>query len=115
MNAQSNPTIILGMSMSVNGMIARENDSTDFLSHGEWPLFMELAHQTGALLWGRKTHEIIRGYGEQVLQSFDGLFRIVISHNPHLRLEPDWQVATSPQQAISLLATAGRSRALLAG
>ena len=107
--------IILNMSMSLNGMAARENDSTDFLAHGEWLLFVELARQTGAIVWGRKTHEIIRSYGEQALHSFDGLVRIVISHNPHLFLEPDWQVATSPQQALALLTTLGQTQALLGG
>lgn len=107
--------IILNMSMSLNGMAARENNSTDFLTHGEWLLFVELARQTGAIMWGRKTHEIIRGYGEQVLHGFDGLIRIVISHDPHLPLEPDWQVATSPQQALDILNTTSQTQALLGG
>jgi dihydrofolate reductase len=107
--------LILNMSMSLNGMAARENDSTDFLAHGEWLLFVELARQTGAIVWGRKTHEIIRGYGEQVLQGFDGLVRIVISHDSHLPLEVGWQIATSPQQAIDLLTSASQAQALLGG
>jgi dihydrofolate reductase len=107
--------IILNMSMSLNGMAARENDSTDFLAHGEWLLFVELARQTGAIVWGRKTHEIIRGYGEQVLHSFDGLVRVVISNNPHFHVEPGWHIATSPQQALDVLATAGQTQVLLGG
>jgi len=107
--------VILNMSMSLNGMVARENDSTDFLAHDEWLLFVELARKTGAIVWGRKTHEIIRGYGEQVLHSFDGLVRIVISNDPQFPLEVGWQVATSPQQAIALLTSAGHAQALLGG
>lgn len=105
--------LLLNMSMSVNGMAARENDSTDFLAR-EWPLFVELARQTGALVWGRRTHELVRGYG-QALQLFDGLGRIVVSHNPHLPLEPGWHVATSPQEALDLFAEAGHEQALLGG
>jgi dihydrofolate reductase len=107
--------VILSMSMSLNGIVARENNSTDFLNHGEWPLFVELARQSGALVWGRKTHEIVRSYGEQVLHGFDGLVRIVMSHDPNLLLEPGWQVATSPQQALAHLGAANQTQAVLAG
>ena len=107
--------VILNMSMSLNGLVARENNSTDFLTHGEWPMFVELAHQRGALMWGRKTHEIVRGYGEAVLHGFDGIVRIVISRAPNFPLEPDWQLATSPQQALALLTTLGQTQVVLGG
>ena len=107
--------VILNMSMSLNGMVARENDSTDFLTHGEWLRFVELAHQTHALVWGRRTHEIVRGYGEPVLHGFDGLARIVVSRDPNFPLELGWQVATSPQQALALLTSAGQTQVLLGG
>ncbi|HKY54965.1 MAG TPA: dihydrofolate reductase family protein [Anaerolineales bacterium] len=108
--------VILNMSVSVNGIAARKNDSTDFLTHGEWPLLVELAQQTGAILWGRRTHEVVRAaYGEQALHAFDGLVRMVVSHNSQLALEPGWHVATSPQQAVALFTDAGQLQALLAG
>jgi hypothetical protein len=51
------------MAISLNGMVARENDDTDFLAHDNWEIFVELAYQVGAMIWGRKTHEIVRTYG----------------------------------------------------
>jgi dihydrofolate reductase len=107
--------VVLNMTMSVNGIVADEHDSTAIFTRGEWPMFMEMARQAGALVWGRKTHEIVRSYGEGALQGFDGLTRIVVSHDPHLRLEPGWQAATSPQEAVSLLGKTGQAEAVLGG
>lgn len=107
--------IILHMAISLKGMVARENDDTDFLSHDNWTIFVALAHQTGALLWGRKTHEIVRTYGEEFIQELDGITRIVISSDSHLKLEPGWHVASSPQEAETLLAAADQEQALLVG
>ncbi len=59
---------ILHRAISLNGMVARENDDTDFLAHDNWDIFVELAHQTGAMILGRKTHEIVRTYGEQFIR-----------------------------------------------
>jgi dihydrofolate reductase len=103
------------MTATLNGLVARENDSTNCFTHGEWLMFTGLVHETGALIWGRRTHEIVRGYGEAVLNGFDGLTRIVVSHNQNFALEPGWQLATSPQQAFSLLATSGQTQAVLGG
>ena len=107
--------LILHMAISLDGMVARENDDTDFLAHDNWLIFVDLAHETGAMIWGRRTHEIARGYGDQFLHDLDGLGRVVVSGDPQLILEPGWQRAASPEGAVSLLEQLGHGRALLVG
>jgi dihydrofolate reductase len=108
-------TLTLNMTTSLNGIAARENDSTDIFQRGEWAMFMDMARETGAMIWGRRTHEVVRGYGEQALAAFDGLYRIVVSHDASLHLETGWNVATSPQAAVAQLKAAGHEQALLGG
>ena len=98
------------MAMSLNGMVARDNDDTDFLAHDNWAIFVELAHRTGAMIWGRKTHELVRGYGEQFISDLDRITRIVMSGDPHLGLEPGWNVAGSPRKPLSSSRRTGGSR-----
>ena len=107
--------LTLNMTMSLNGIAARDNDSTDIFQRGEWGMFVEMARQAGAIIWGRRTHEVVRGYGAEALNLFDGIGRVVVSHDPNFELEPGWQVATSPQAALALLEAAGHERALLGG
>jgi hypothetical protein len=62
--------VTLNMTTSLNGVAARENDSTDIFQRGEWVMFMEMARKSGALIWGRRVHEVVRGYGVQALAAF---------------------------------------------
>jgi hypothetical protein len=75
--------VTLNMTMLLNGVAARDNDSTDIFQRGEWGMVIDMARQTGALIWGRRTHEAVRRYSEEALAAFDGLGRIVVSHDPN--------------------------------
>jgi dihydrofolate reductase len=107
--------VTLNMTTSLNSLAARDNDSTDIFQRAEYPMFIELARQKGALVWGRRVHEVVRGYGPQAFAAFDGLGRIVVSHNADFSVEPGWSVATSPKAAIAQLEAAGHQQALLGG
>jgi dihydrofolate reductase len=108
-------SVVLNMTTTANGMAARSNDSTAVFERGEWPMFIELARSTGALIWGRRTHEIVRGYGPAAMAAFDGIGRIVMTHHADYWVEDGWAVATSPQEAVSKLAAAGHADALVGG
>ncbi len=95
--------VILHMAISVNGMIARENDDTDFLSHDNWVIFVELARQTGAMIWGRKTYEVVRSYGPSFLEDLNPVRKVVVSSDPDFTVEAGWEIAHSPQQALESL------------
>lgn len=107
--------VTLHMSASLNGFMARTNDDTDFLTHDNWLVFVELAHRKGAAIWGRKTHEVVRGYGAQFFQDLAGLPCVVLSRDRQFPIEPGFIVATSPNQALEFLRQAGHTKVLLVG
>ena len=50
--------VILFMAISLNGIIARENNEEDFLSNKNWQMLVKLTNRTGCVIWGHKTHEL---------------------------------------------------------
>ena len=49
--------VILSMAMSVNGIIADEDGSEDFLSHDNWIAFTKLANKIGSYIFVKKMRE----------------------------------------------------------
>lgn len=107
--------VTLHMSMSVNAVIAREDDRCDFLAPENWQMLVELAHEAGAVVWGRRTHEVVRGYGGSFLTDLDGLTRIVLTSAADPQLEAGWEVARTPHEALARVAKAGGSHLLVVG
>ena len=68
--------VTLWMAMSMNGIVARENQSEDFLSSSDWELFLELVRSSDALIWGRVTHEL---FERRVRSEFQELPIIVVT------------------------------------
>lgn len=107
--------VILFTAMSVNGMIARENGEEDFLSDKNWDTFAGLARDAGAIIWGRKTHEAMQGWGKAYADSIKSVRKIVVSEDPNFVTEEEYEVARSPQEAIEILRQAGFQNAILPG
>lgn len=107
--------ITLFMATSLNGVIARPDYREDFLSRQNWDSFLECAQRTGAVIWGRKTHEKIRKYGSQYFGPMKDLAKIVVSTDPNLSLEQGFERATSPREAVAAIEAKGFTAATLAG
>lgn len=95
--------IILWMAMSLNGIVARENNEEDFISHDSWLSWLKFIRQYGCIVWGRKTYEIVRGWDKQYLKDLEGLRVIIISSNPNFDVQEGFEIAKSPEDAISKL------------
>ena len=90
--------------MSLNGYIAEENGSEDFLSHENWEKFCSLAKEYGNFIVGRKTYEAVRNWGEGY--GFDGLKgveKVIISQDENYKLDAGYTLALSPENALSKL------------
>lgn len=107
--------ITLFMAISLNGIIARPDYREDFLSHFNWTSFLDCARQTGALIWGRKTHEKARKYAPQALGQMQDFRKVVVSSDAGFELEPGFELANSPQHALARLQVQGCQQATLAG
>ena len=100
--------------MSLNGMVARENNEEDFISNENWKIFIDLVKKSGCLVWGRKTLEIISTWDKSYSSDLNGFKKIVVSRQK-LNLNSEYQQAYSPKEAIKILKDGGFSEVILCG
>lgn len=107
--------VILYMATTPNGMIARKNDDSDFISGTEWKEYLKMIKRCGNVIIGRRTFEIC-AYDQHIFP-FPNALNVVMTKG---RIKNRWpiQVVTtnkSPKQVISMLKEKGFAYALLAG
>lgn len=105
--------VILYMATTANGMIARENDETDFVSGTEWDSFRSMAKRTGNLVMGRRTYNIMVEDGDFEAIETDTV--VIVSDRQVETENSDHLVASSPQDAIELLEERGFEEVMVAG
>lgn len=103
------------MAMSLNGIIATPDNKEDFLSHENWIEFVKAVKQTGCLIWGRKTYEIVRTWNQSDLKPFKAITKIILSNDPKLTLDNGFILANSPNEALDILKNKGFKEVILTG
>lgn len=106
--------VILFESISLNGMIGRADGRGDFFTDFCWTGFCEIARRTGAMIWGRTTHDRVRAW-EGALSDLDGVNGVVLTRDTNYSVEPSWTTATSPEAALEALARLGAVETLVVG
>lgn len=106
--------VILAMVQTVNGMIAKENYSEDFLSDASWKIWKSLAEEIGCFIVGRKTYELVMKWDGE---NFDDVKsrKIILSKNKSLRLSKDYFLANSPEGALEVASKFGFEKVLVSG
>ncbi|RJQ36328.1 hypothetical protein C4552_03510 [Candidatus Parcubacteria bacterium] len=107
--------VALFMAMSLNGFVADESGSEDFISDANWTVFCALAREKGALIIGRKTLETVASWDADY--SFDDLAdipRVVITSRPN-QLKTGFIAAASPEDALQKLSAQGIASVLVGG
>ena len=103
------------MAMSVNGLIAREDGSEEFLSDVHWKAFVELAKEHGNIIVGRGTYEAVKkwdyGFG---FDDLNGVTKIILSREK-FDAPTGYLHASSPEAALKLLEEQDFDTALVAG
>ena len=90
--------------MSLNGYIAEENGSEDFLSYANWEKFCSLAQEYGNLVVGRKTYEAVKNWNEGFgFDDLKGIQKIIISQDQNYKLDEEYTLAASPKDALAKL------------
>lgn len=102
------------MAITPNGMIARKNGKTDFVTGTEWKSFSAMIKKTRNLIVGKTTyHVMVQG------KEFDKINPksvIVVSRNPKsIALLQGHFAVTTPQEALALLKKQGYQTALAGG
>gem|GEM_PF-120724 len=91
----------LYMAISANGMIAKENDDTSWISKEEWNSYSAFVRKIGAMIIGRRTYKILTKQPEFV--ELKNVTIVVVSHNELKTLSQNHLLAKSPQDALQLL------------
>lgn len=96
--------VTLYMAMSLNGYIAEENGSEDFLSHANWEKFCSLAQEYGNFIVGRKTYEAVKNWNEGFnFDDLKGIKKVIISQDSNYKLDDGYILASSPKDALAKL------------
>ncbi|MBI3627120.1 dihydrofolate reductase [Candidatus Uhrbacteria bacterium] len=89
------------MAVTINGLIAKKDDSTPFVSPVESKSYCEMVKKTGAMIIGRRTYEILSKQPE--FQEFEQVKIVVVSRTKFQTLRPSDLVAETPEKALSLV------------
>lgn len=104
--------IILYMAISVNGFIARADDSTDWVTQTDWGELSSLVNKIGTVIMGKKTYEFSEdnfpyGVGLNIVMTHD---KSLISNSPKVIFTDQ-----SPQEVIKLVKNLGCQNILIIG
>lgn len=95
--------VILYMAMSVNGIIAHDNEGQDFLSSENWDTLRKLAKKYKTIVVGRKTYEIVRGWGpEYNFDEFKGVKKFILTTNKGYKADPGYILAESTEAVLAI-------------
>ena len=101
---------VLYMAVTINGLIAKEDDNTDFTTQIEWGSFFAKIKECRNVIMGHRTYEIMKAAGN--LEELKDIEIVVISHEKGI---PNADLADSLQSALTILKGKGYEQALVAG
>ncbi len=105
----------LFMATSANGFVARKNGDEDFLPKENWGQLLGFTNKYGHLIWGSKTFETVRSWGDDYLDSLKDVSLIIVSKKNNAFTEKNVTMCQSPQEALKIVENRNYSKALLSG
>ena len=102
------------MAITANGMIARENDDTSWVSPMEWESFSSMIQKAGNMIIGRRTYEVMLRNKE--FKKLGSVNVLVLSRKKALNIPPkNVRIVQSPQKALNFLLEQNSKTALICG
>lgn len=94
--------VILYMAMSLNGIIAKKDDDTSWISKEEWNSYSAAVRKAKCLIVGRRTYDILTKQPE--FSEFEKVKVVVVSEKSKPKLvDKNHIISKSPEEAIDLL------------
>lgn len=103
--------ITLYMGMTLNGIIAKENDEAPW-SQEIWKSYYKITKKFKAIILGRRTYDIMKPLNE--FEKIGNPFTLVLSNKSQIK-EKNIISIKSPHEAIKILKEKGMKEALLCG
>ena len=107
--------VILCMVISANGIIAGENNEEEFISDDSWHAWLEVLRQHGCVIWGRKTHQVVKAWPKGYFNDLKKIKVIVVSSNPNYEVGQGFELVNSPEAALKILEKHGFKSVVLTG
>lgn len=104
--------VVLYMAVSIDGYIAREDDSTDWVSDKEWESFKNILKEAGNAIVGRRNYAIIE---KEETFPFEELFIVGVSSKEIKPEKENVAWVKSPREALNLLEEKGFQTAVVSG
>jgi dihydrofolate reductase len=93
--------VILYMAMSANGMIAKSDDDTSWISEVEWNSYSAAVRSAGCFIIGRRTYHILTNQPE--FAELKDVRLVVVSEKDFPVVASHHSVAHSPKEALEQL------------
>lgn len=93
--------VILYMAMTANGLIAKTDDDTAWISKEEWNSYSNTVQAAGNVILGHRTYQIITKQPE--FAELKDVKIVVLSFQDFKTLSPNHSVVHSPKEALELL------------
>lgn len=93
--------VILYMAVSANGMIAKSDDNTNWISQTEWNSYSLAVQAAGNLIVGRRTYNILTKQPE--FAELKDIKVVVVSKQSFTPISTNHMIASSPKEALELL------------
>jgi dihydrofolate reductase len=103
------------MVISLNGMIARKDNSEDFVSEKNWSTLVSLTKKSGCLIWGSKTYQIVKTWEKKYLDELSDVTKIIVSSKDEALGGEKVFLVHSPSEAILKAEELGFSDIILSG
>ncbi len=92
--------VILYMATTLNGMIAKLDDDTSWISGAEWDQYSKIVRSAGHLIVGHRTYDILTKQPEFV--EFKNVKVVVVATKEVDLVDDSHKIATSPEAALNL-------------
>ncbi len=94
--------VIIYMAISANGMIAKSDDNTSWISKKEWYNYILITRKAGNLIVGRRTYNILTKQPE--FSEFKNVKLVVVSKNNKPKIiASNHFIVSKPKEALKLL------------
>ncbi len=113
-----NMKVVMAMSISLNGLVARENGEEDWLPYEGWDeLLVVEVKNFNNIVMGRETYELVTTlYPDYNFDSVTAAKKVIVTRNRNYTVPgEEYEIVHSPEEALSLLEMAGMDRVLLLG
>jgi dihydrofolate reductase len=109
--------VVLYMAITPNGMIAKENDNTGWVTETEWVSFSGMIKESGNMIIGRRTYDVMLKNDEFKQSGLEKIKTVVLSSEKtlHVHDKESISVAKSPKEAIGILQGQGFETIMVCG